>query len=125
MVVDPHAVEARLLCHACSFDDPTCGHIGRIQRDIGQHATHLGGHAGSAVRSGSTKLVGLITLPGAMVGLLLAGADPLEAVIVQLLVMDLMLGTVALSVLAAVASSARQAVTPDLRLAEWVGAGSV
>jgi putative ABC transport system permease protein len=60
-----------------------------------------------------------------MVGLLLAGADPLEAVIVQLLVMDLMLGTVALSVLAAVASSARQAVTPDLRLAEWVGAGSV
>ena len=67
-----------------------------------------------------TKVVGLIALPGAMVGLLLAGADPIEAVIVQLLVMYLVLGTVALSVLAVVATSARQAVTPDLRLADWV-----
>lgn len=71
-----------------------------------------------------TKVVGLIALPGAMVGLLLAGAEPIEAVTVQLLVMYLVLGTVALSVLAVVASTARQAVTPDLRLADWVGAGS-
>lgn len=67
-----------------------------------------------------TKVVGLIALPGAMVGLLLAGADPIEAVTVQLLVMYLVLGTVALSVLAVVATSARQAVTPDLRVADWV-----
>ncbi len=71
-----------------------------------------------------TKVVGLIALPGAMVGLLLAGAEPIEAVTVQLLVMYLVLGTVALSVLAVVASTARQAVTPDLRLADWVKAGS-
>jgi putative ABC transport system permease protein len=56
-----------------------------------------------------------------MVGLLLAGADPIEAVTVQLLVMYLVLGTVATSVLAVVASTARQAVTADLRLADWVG----
>ncbi len=72
-----------------------------------------------------TKVVGLIALPGAMVGLLLAGAEPMEAVTVQLLVMYLVLGTVALSVLAVVASSARQAVTADLRLADWVGTESV
>jgi putative ABC transport system permease protein len=71
-----------------------------------------------------TKVVGLIALPGAMVGLLLAGADPIEAVTVQLLVMYLVLGTVALSVLAVVATSTRQAVTVDLRLADWVGSGS-
>lgn len=71
-----------------------------------------------------TKVVGLIALPGAMVGLLLAGAEPIEAVTVQLLVMYLVLGTVALSVLAVVASTSRQAVTPDLRLAEWVKPGS-
>ncbi len=71
-----------------------------------------------------TKVVGLIALPGAMVGLLLAGADPIEAVTVQLLVMYLVLGTVAISVLAVVASTARQAVTTDLRLAGWVGGGS-
>lgn len=71
-----------------------------------------------------TKVVGLIALPGAMVGLLLAGADPIEAVTVQLLVMYLVLGTVALSVLTVVASSSRQAVTHDLRLAKWVTSGS-
>ena len=71
-----------------------------------------------------TKVVGLIALPGAMVGLLLAGAEPIEAVTVQLLVMYLVLGTVALSVLAVVVSTAWQAVTADLRLADWVRAGS-
>jgi putative ABC transport system permease protein len=67
-----------------------------------------------------TKVVGLIALPGAMVGLLLAGADPIEAVIVQLLVMYLVLGSVAISVLAVVATSARRAVTVDLRIASWI-----
>lgn len=67
-----------------------------------------------------TKVVGLIALPGAMVGLLLAGADPMEAVIVQLIVMYLVLGTVAISVLVVVATTARRAVTGELRVAAWV-----
>lgn len=67
-----------------------------------------------------TKVVGLIALPGAMVGLLLAGADPMEAVVVQLLIMYLVLGTVAISVLVVVATAARRAVTGDLRVADWV-----
>lgn len=67
-----------------------------------------------------TKVVGLIALPGAMTGLLLAGVEPLEAVAVQLLVMYLVLGTAALCVVATVASITRAAVTPDLRIAGWV-----
>jgi putative ABC transport system permease protein len=67
-----------------------------------------------------TKVVGLIALPGAMTGLLLAGVDPVEAVAVQLLVMYLVLGTAALCVVATVAAITRGAVTSDLLVADWV-----
>lgn len=67
-----------------------------------------------------TKVVGLIALPGAMTGLLLAGVDPVEAVAVQLLVMYLVLGTAALCVVATVAVIARGAVTRGLVVADWV-----
>ncbi len=43
----------------------------------------------------TTKAVGIIALPGAMVGLILAGTDPADAVRVQLSVMYLVLGSVA------------------------------
>lgn len=67
-----------------------------------------------------TKVVGLIALPGAMTGLLLAGVDPVEAVTVQLLVMYLVLGTAALCVVATVTAITRGAVTSDLVVADWV-----
>lgn len=66
-----------------------------------------------------TKVVGLIALPGALTGLLLAGVDPLEAVAVQLLVMYLVLGTAALCVVATVTAITRGAVTPELVVADW------
>ena len=43
----------------------------------------------------TTKAVGIIALPGAMVGLILAGTDPADAVRVQVSVMYLVLGSVA------------------------------
>jgi putative ABC transport system permease protein len=43
----------------------------------------------------TTKAVGIIALPGAMVGLILAGVDPVDAVRVQISVMYLVLGSVA------------------------------
>lgn len=43
----------------------------------------------------STKAVGIVFLPGAMVGLILAGVDPSDAVKVQVSVMYLVLGSVA------------------------------
>jgi putative ABC transport system permease protein len=65
------------------------------------------------------KVIGLIALPGAMTGLLLAGVDPFDAVVLQLLVMLMLLGAVAVSVLAMVVSVAGTAVGPDLTLASW------
>lgn len=67
-----------------------------------------------------TKVVGLVALPGAMTGLLLAGVDPIEAVLVQLLVMYLVLGSVALCVVMVVPTIMRSAVDPELRVAPWV-----
>lgn len=67
-----------------------------------------------------TKVVGLIALPGAMTGLLLAGVDPVNAVAVQLLVMYLVLGSAALCVVATVSAVIRGAVTGDLLIADWV-----
>ena len=67
-----------------------------------------------------TKVVGLIALPGAMTGLLLAGVDPVEAVVIQLLVMYLVLGTAAVCVVSIVNAVTRAAVTTDLLIADWV-----
>lgn len=71
-----------------------------------------------------TKVVGIIALPGAMTGLLLAGIDPVDAVVVQLLVMYLVLGSAALAVVTVVATVTRSAVTPDLGVAGWVLPGA-
>jgi putative ABC transport system permease protein len=67
-----------------------------------------------------TKVVGLIALPGALTGLLLAGVDPVDAVVVQLLVMYLVLGSAAVAAVVLVYAVTRGAVLPDLRLAPWV-----
>ena len=60
-----------------------------------------------SVRSGmialvdSTKTTGLIFFPGTMVGMLLAGADPTDAVRLQLILLWVLLGSVAISSLVA------------------------
>lgn len=63
-----------------------------------------------------TNVVGLIALPGAMTGLLLAGADPVDAVLVQVIVMYLVLGAVAVSVIVTVVAGLYGLMTPDRRL---------
>jgi putative ABC transport system permease protein len=63
-----------------------------------------------------TNVVGLIALPGAMTGLLLAGTDPVDAVLIQIIVMYLVLGSVAISVIVTVILGIRRSFTPDLRL---------
>lgn len=67
-----------------------------------------------------TKVVGIIALPGAMTGLLLAGTDPIDAVLIQLVVMILVLGSVAVAVTIVTLQIARKALTDDLRVADWV-----
>ena len=66
-----------------------------------------------------TKVVGLIALPGAMTGLLLAGVDPLDAVIIQLIVMYMILGGTVVTASIVVWFGSRNAFTTDQRLSNW------
>lgn len=56
----------------------------------------------------NTKTVGLISLPGAMTGMILAGASPLEAVQLQIIVMYMLVGAAAFSGLTAAFLTYRQ-----------------
>ncbi|MFV1989504.1 MAG: ABC transporter permease, partial [Acidimicrobiales bacterium] len=66
-----------------------------------------------------TRMVGLIAIPGTMTGLLLAGVDPVQAVLMQLVVMYLVLGSTALGVIVITVVGSRGAFTPDWRPAAW------
>ena len=67
-----------------------------------------------------TKVIGLVALPGTMTGMLLAGAEPLSAVLLQLVIVYLVLGSVGVAAVAVAMTVAGRAFTPDLRLAGWV-----
>lgn len=64
----------------------------------------------------TTKAVGLIALPGAMTGLILAGVDPIDAVQVQAAVMYLVLGAVATTTTVMALGICRRLFTRDHRL---------
>ena len=64
----------------------------------------------------TTKATGLVFLPGAMTGLILAGVDPADAVKVQAVVMFLVLGAVATTTTVVALGAASRLFTPDHRL---------
>jgi putative ABC transport system permease protein len=64
----------------------------------------------------NTKTVGLISLPGAMTGMILAGASPLEAVQLQIIVMYMLIGAGAFAGLTAAFLTYRQFFTPAHQL---------
>jgi len=64
----------------------------------------------------NTKALGIVFLPGAMTGLILAGVDPLDAVLVQLALMYLILGGVATTTAVTALGTVRRLFTPDHRL---------
>jgi putative ABC transport system permease protein len=64
----------------------------------------------------STKTTGLIFFPGTMVGMLLAGADPTDAVRLQLILLWTLLGAVALAGLISITLAYRNFFTPAHQL---------
>ncbi len=76
----------------------------------------------SALRTGmtsqieTTKAVGLVFLPGAMTGLILAGVEPVDAVLVQAAIMFLILGAVSINVVVIGTGVTRRLFTDDHRL---------
>jgi putative ABC transport system permease protein len=64
----------------------------------------------------STKTTGLVFFPGTMVGMLLAGADPTDAVRLQLILLYALLGSVAIAALIATTLAYRNFFTPAQQL---------
>jgi putative ABC transport system permease protein len=64
----------------------------------------------------TTKATGIVFLPGAMVGLILAGAEPADAVRVQVAVMYLVLGSVTTTTAVVAIGLSRRLFTRDHRL---------
>jgi putative ABC transport system permease protein len=64
----------------------------------------------------TTKATGLVFLPGAMTGLILAGVPPVQAVLVQAVVMFLVLGSVATTTVVVALGLIRRLFTRDHRL---------
>jgi putative ABC transport system permease protein len=72
----------------------------------------------------TTKAVGLVFLPGAMTGLILAGVDPVDAVLVQAAIMYLILGAAATTVTVVSIGLTRRLFTPDHRLVRLARSGA-
>jgi putative ABC transport system permease protein len=66
----------------------------------------------------ATKTTGLIFFPGTMVGMLLAGADPIDAVRLQLILLYTLLGSVSLAALTSTALAYRNFFTAAHQLRE-------
>lgn len=64
----------------------------------------------------ANRTVGLVALPGAMTGLILAGTDPVDAVLVQAALLFLILGAAAMSVSVIGLAGSRSMFTNDERL---------
>jgi putative ABC transport system permease protein len=64
----------------------------------------------------ATKTTGIIFLPGAMVGMIIAGADPLEAVRLQIVVLYMLLGSVSIAAILVGLLSYRTFFTPRHQL---------
>jgi putative ABC transport system permease protein len=112
--------------------------LNRLGEDIGDQARRieatlaLGASSSQAVaplvrrslRSGmitlvdSTKTTGLIFFPGTMVGMLLAGADPTDAVRLQLILLYVLLGSVSIAALMSITLARRNFFTAAQQLRE-------
>jgi putative ABC transport system permease protein len=107
--------------------DDVTGHAREIEATLALGATSTQAAAPfvrRSLRSGmialvdSTKTTGLIFFPGTMVGMLLAGADPTDAVRLQLILLWTLLGSVALAGLIAISLAYRNFFTPAHQLRE-------
>ncbi|MDQ3898401.1 MAG: iron export ABC transporter permease subunit FetB [Actinomycetota bacterium] len=114
--------------------------MSRLRDDLGAHRREVEAHLSlgetgaeasamwhrSAVRNGmlpivdQTKVVGLVALPGAMTGMLLAGASPSSAIRLQMVVMYMLLGGSAFAALVAGRLTVARLFTADHQLIRTV-----
>jgi putative ABC transport system permease protein len=105
--------------------DEIGGARGAIEATLSLGATSRQAAAGAVTRSlrsgtitliDSTKTTGIVFFPGAMTGMLVAGAEPVDAVRLQLILLWSLLGSVSLSALIATGLGYRGFFTPAHQL---------
>lgn len=110
--------------------DEVKGQTALIEATLALGATSRQAAAGLVTRSlrsgvipliDSTKTTGIVFFPGTMVGMLVAGAEPVDAVRLQLILLWALLGSVALAALIVVSLGYRGFFTPHHQLREWAG----
>ncbi len=67
------------------------------------------------------KIIGLVQLPGAMTGMIIAGASPVSAVIIQIIVIYMLVSAVTISSVLTTILAKQQYFTGDHQLAEMIG----
>ena len=92
--------------------------LGATAREAALPAVRRALRSGTIALIDSTKTTGLIFFPGTMVGMLLAGADPTDAVRLQLILLYVLLGSVAIAALVSTALAYRNFFTPAQQLRE-------
>jgi len=92
--------------------------LGATAREAAQPTVRRALRSGMITLVDSTKTTGLIFFPGTMVGMLLAGAEPTDAVRLQLILLYTLLGSVTISALLATALAYRGFFTPAQQLRE-------
>ena len=90
--------------------------LGATSRQAAEPSVRRALRSGTIALVDSTKTTGLIFFPGTMVGMLLAGADPTDAVRLQLILLYVLLGAVAISALVSTTLAYRNFFTPAHQL---------
>lgn len=92
--------------------------LGATAREAAEPFVRRALRSGTIALVDSTKTTGLIFFPGTMVGMLLAGAAPADAVRLQLILLYALLGSVAIAALVATGLAYRNFFTPAQQLRE-------
>jgi putative ABC transport system permease protein len=90
--------------------------LGATSREAASPVVRRSLRSGMITLVDSTKTTGLIFFPGTMVGMLLAGADPTDAVRLQLILLYALLGSVSIAALVATGLAYRNFFTPAHQL---------
>jgi putative ABC transport system permease protein len=92
--------------------------VGATSRQAAQGLVTRSLRSGMIPLIDSTKTTGIVFFPGTMVGMLVAGAEPIDAVRLQLILLWVLLGSVSLAALLAVSLGYRGFFTPAHQLRE-------
>src|ERR687897_232750 len=92
--------------------------MGATAREAAAPIVRCSLRSGTIVLVVSTKTTGLIFFPGTMVGMLLAGADPTDAVRLQLILLYVLLGAASIAALMSITLARRNFFTAAHQLRE-------